>query len=117
MGWTQGWQVNRSLHNGPMKRHIIRIFAGLLALSAVGRAEDSKPAGWFKLNVLTYNIRHGAGMDGKIDLERIAAVIRKAKPDIVALQEIDKNCKRSGSVDIAAELGRMPDPFSIHRQK
>jgi len=90
-----------------VKRNIIRVFAGLLALSAVARAEKPAPEAWLKLNVLSYNIRHGAGMDGKIDLERIAAVIRKAKPDLVALQEIDKNCKRSGSIDIAAELGRM----------
>lgn len=46
-------------------------------------------------------------MDGKVDVERIAAVIRSVKPDIVALQEVDRNVGRSGRVDQAAELGRL----------
>jgi endonuclease/exonuclease/phosphatase family metal-dependent hydrolase len=46
-------------------------------------------------------------MDGRIDLNRIAAVIARKNPDLVALQEIDKNCARSGNQDIAAELGRL----------
>jgi endonuclease/exonuclease/phosphatase family metal-dependent hydrolase len=28
-------------------------------------------------------------------------------PDLVALQEVDKNCKRSGTVDVAARLGAL----------
>ena len=59
------------------------------------------------LKVVSYNIRHGQGMDGKIDLERLAKIIEKENPDLVALQEVDKNCKRSGNVDQAAELGRL----------
>jgi endonuclease/exonuclease/phosphatase family metal-dependent hydrolase len=94
-------------HNEEVNRMKVLLIAVLVALPCLLPAENSKPTGWFKLNVLSYNIRHGAGMDGKIDLERTAEVIRKAKPDLVALQEIDKNCKRSGNVDIAAELGRL----------
>ena len=61
------------------------------------------------LRILSYNIRHGKGMDGNINLERIAEVISKTSPDLVALQEVDKCCKRSGHQDIAAELGRLLD--------
>lgn len=57
------------------------------------------------MRILSYNIRHGEGMDGQIDLERIAGVIEKANPDLVALQEIDRGCARSGRQDIARELG------------
>lgn len=46
-------------------------------------------------------------MDRKLDLERIAKVIRDAKPDIVALQEVDNRCSRSGGVDQTAELARL----------
>jgi endonuclease/exonuclease/phosphatase family metal-dependent hydrolase len=59
------------------------------------------------VRILTYNIRHCQGMDGKVDVERIAAVIRSVKPDIVALQEVDRNVGRSGRVDQAEELGRL----------
>lgn len=44
-------------------------------------------------------------MDGKIDLKRIAEVISKKFPDLVALQEVDRRCKRSREIDIAEELG------------
>lgn len=57
------------------------------------------------LRILSYNIKHGRGMDGKVDLPRIAKVIRSVSPDLIALQEIDRNCTRSGSVDLTAELG------------
>jgi endonuclease/exonuclease/phosphatase family metal-dependent hydrolase len=60
-----------------------------------------------RVRVLTYNIHHGEGMDGKIDLQRIAAVIKRAEPDVVALQEVDVKTTRSQGVDQAAELGRL----------
>ncbi len=59
------------------------------------------------LKVMAYNIKHGAGLDGKVDLERIAKVIAAENPDVVTLQEVDIKCQRSGSVDQAAELGRL----------
>jgi endonuclease/exonuclease/phosphatase family metal-dependent hydrolase len=57
--------------------------------------------------ILSYNIKHGLGMDGKLDLKRTAETIRKLDPDIVALQEVDLRCTRSGSVDQMAALGGM----------
>jgi alkaline phosphatase D len=61
------------------------------------------------LRVLSYNIHHGEGIDGKLDLERIANVIRSVSPDVVALQEVDRRVERSESVDQAAELARLTD--------
>ena len=61
------------------------------------------------LRILSYNIRHGEGMDKRIGLKRIAGVIAKKNPDLVALQEIDNNCRRSGKTDIAAVLGNLLD--------
>ena len=43
------------------------------------------------LRVLSYNIHHAAGTDGKLDLTRIANVINSVKPDVVSLQEVDQN--------------------------
>src|SRR3990172_3828554 len=60
-----------------------------------------------RVRVLTYNIHHGEGTDGRIDLARIAAVIQRLAPDVVALQEVDKLTSRSEGVDQAAELGRL----------
>jgi len=57
--------------------------------------------------VLTWNIHHGEGMDGKLDLARQAAFIKKVDPDAVFLQEVDVKTKRTGGVDQAAELGKL----------
>ena len=59
------------------------------------------------LRVLSYNIHHAEGVDGKLDVARIAGVIESVRPDIVALQEVDVKVKRSEQVDQAAELGRL----------
>ncbi len=82
---------------------LIGWFAILLEVAVVG-AEEPRPD---TLRVLSYNIHHGEGVDGKLDLQRIAAVIRSARPDVVALQEIDRLVDRSGSVDQATELARL----------
>lgn len=59
------------------------------------------------LRVLSYNIHHGEGIDRKVDLPRIAKVIQSVSPDLVLLQEVDRNVARSGDVDQAAELGKL----------
>ncbi len=59
------------------------------------------------LRVLSYNIHHGAGTDGKLDLSRIAKVIQSVNPDVVSLQEVDQRARRSGSKDQPSELGKL----------
>ena len=59
------------------------------------------------LSVLSYNIHHGVGGDGRLDLDRIAAVIRDSGADVAALQEVDRHWSaRSGLADQAKELAR-----------
>jgi endonuclease/exonuclease/phosphatase family metal-dependent hydrolase len=53
------------------------------------------------VRVLSYNVRHGEGMDLVVDLERTAAVIRTLDPHVVLLQEIDSAAGRTGGVDQA----------------
>jgi endonuclease/exonuclease/phosphatase family metal-dependent hydrolase len=57
------------------------------------------------LRVASFNIHHGVGIDGRLDIERIAAVIDEQDPDVVGLQEVDRHLgQRSGFVDQAAWL-------------
>ena len=77
------------------------VLALLLTLASISAAEPQT------LRILCWNIHHGAGEDGKLDLERIAKVITDAKPDLVALQEVDNQCSRSGKIDQTAELARL----------
>jgi endonuclease/exonuclease/phosphatase family metal-dependent hydrolase len=60
-----------------------------------------------EIRVLTYNIHHGEGTDGKLDLPRIAKLIESASPDVVALQEVDQGTARAGEIDQPAELARL----------
>jgi endonuclease/exonuclease/phosphatase family metal-dependent hydrolase len=60
-----------------------------------------------RLRVLCYNIHYGQGTDGKYDLQRLADVIKSAKPDLVALQEVDVGVKRSGRVHQARLLAEL----------
>ena len=73
-------------------------------LTAACSLHAAEPA---KVRLVAYNIKHGRGMDNKVDLKRVASVLRKLKPDLVALQEIDQTCIRSGKVDQAAVLGNL----------
>ena len=59
------------------------------------------PATSDTLRVMTYNVHSCVGMDGKLDPERIARVIARARPDVVALQELDVGRQRTGSMDQA----------------
>lgn len=76
-----------------------------LAFAVLFAACATAPAPAPALRVVSYNIRHGAGMDGRVDLARTAAVLRALSPDLVALQEVDERVKRSGGVDQAQQLG------------
>lgn len=66
-----------------------------------------------EIRILTYNIHGGKGLDGKIDLNRIAAVIKQANPHLVALQEVDVNTRRSGKVDQAKKLAQLCNMQSV----
>ena len=56
---------------------------------------------------MTYNIHVGIGMDKKLDLQRIAEVINKEKPDLVGLQEVDRGVQRTQRIDEIAELSKL----------
>lgn len=60
-----------------------------------------------RLRLMTYNIRHGAGMDTKVDFGRTAAVIRSAKADVVALQEVDSVTGRCNGKYVGGELAAL----------
>ena len=59
------------------------------------------------IRVLSYNIHHGEGMDKRIDLRRIAEVIKSISPDLVSLQEVDYQLERTGGIDQAEELASL----------
>lgn len=59
------------------------------------------------LRVMTYNVHGCLGLDRKLSPQRIARVIAQSNPDIVMLQELDMNRKRSGGVDQPKEIAKI----------
>jgi endonuclease/exonuclease/phosphatase family metal-dependent hydrolase len=57
-----------------------------------------------RARVATFNIHHGLGTDGRLDLDRTSAVIRRIDPQLIALQELDRGLDRSGRVDQPAAI-------------
>lgn len=81
------------------------MIAVLLVLMASPHAKAAEPP--HQLRVLCYNVHWCKGTDGKYDVARVADVINKAKPDLVALQEVDVGVKRSGRVHDVRELSKL----------
>jgi len=75
----------------------LAVFSGC---ASGGRASSSV----FRLKVLTYNIHHGEGADGNVDIDRIAKVILESKADLVALQEVDRGVERTKKIDTMTML-------------
>ena len=86
---------------------------GLVLMQTVTPVQSEEPV---RLRILSWNIHHGEGVDGKLDLDRIAAVIRSVSPDLVALQEVEVGSKRTGQVDQPAELARMTGLKSVFQK-
>lgn len=80
---------------------------GAPSSSATTRTSPGHAGEPLRLTVMTYNIHHAAGMDKKLDLARIADVIRRSEADLVALQEVDSGTERVGGQMQAEELRRL----------
>lgn len=60
-----------------------------------------------KLRLMTYNVHRCVGVDRDLNVERVAAVIADARPDVVALQELDVGRLRTRGVDQAHALAEL----------
>lgn len=81
-----------------MKKILFVFLSALMSLSAF--SQDT-------LKVMTYNIRNGNGMDKVRSYERIADVILKQDPDVVAIQELDSMTKRSNQTYVLGEVAKL----------
>lgn len=75
----------------------------LLLVALAGCATDARRP----LRVLVYNIHAGKDASGIDNLERVGALVRSTRADLVLLQEVDRNTERSGDVDQLATLQQL----------
>ena len=89
-----------------MKKIALLILAGFISTTYVTcspldkSGNDNKKA----IKILSYNVRNCRGLDDVTDYTRVANVITRVAPDIVALQELDSATQRSNGVVVLNEL-------------
>ena len=89
-------------------RHVLVGAVAAFVLGAAALLLRAPPlAAQATVRIVAYNIKHGEGLDGRVDLARAAEVLRALDADVVTLQEIDRGVERTDGVDQAAALGRM----------
>lgn len=55
------------------------------------------------MRIATFNILHGRSMDdGRVDVDRVATAVAELNPDILGLQEVDRDQPRSMGADLTA---------------
>jgi endonuclease/exonuclease/phosphatase family metal-dependent hydrolase len=90
-----------------MKTTLTIAFCFLLpCIKATAQTSDS-------LRVITYNIHHAnpPSKPGVIDTDAFIAIFKKYPADMIALQEVDVNTKRSGNIDEARVIA---DGLGMH---
>ncbi len=60
-----------------------------------------------QFRLMSYNIHRAIGVDRRFRPERIAAVIRHHRPDLLLLQEVDVGVPRSRGLHLGEELARL----------
>lgn len=86
--------------------NMTRIFFIAVIFITAGTSDIFAQRKSYTLRILTYNIYHGETTDGRVDMDLFASIINEVKPDLVALQEVDKHAKRTGVIDITEELSK-----------
>ena len=65
----------------------------LFTLSAQKTTIESKEEN--SLRVMSYNVRNCRGMDEVVDYQRVADIMNRVDPDVIAVQELDSASVRS----------------------
>ena len=82
---------------------------GILSLALAAAAATSVQAAprYFNVSLVQWNLHIGLDMTWRFNLKRQADLLNKLDGDIVVLNEVDKNCPRTGYVDMTKELATL----------
>lgn len=89
----------------------LAVFATLIAAVLMPRNAQTRDADGEEgtLRLVAYNIRMGYGLDGRFDLDGLAAAIAGERPDVVLLSEVDRAWLLNGGHDTLALLAERLD--------
>ena len=80
-----------------MKKTIMVLVAAALSAAFFGCATAPRGNGSFR--IVSYNILHGEGMDGVLDIRRTGRVIAAERPRFAGVQEVDQKTERVKGAD------------------
>jgi endonuclease/exonuclease/phosphatase family metal-dependent hydrolase len=89
---------------------ILLLFAGTMGFTG----ENDTAGRTRNFTILSYNVRNCRGMDDSTDYQRVADIIKRIKPGVVALQELDSATRRSGGVGVLEELARRTKMYPVY---
>jgi endonuclease/exonuclease/phosphatase family metal-dependent hydrolase len=90
---------------------LITLFIFLSACASQRQKADKKED---FVRILSYNVKNCQGMDGNVDYKRIADIITRIDPAVVALQELDSATTRSKGVVVLNELARLTGMNAVY---
>jgi endonuclease/exonuclease/phosphatase family metal-dependent hydrolase len=80
----------------------------LTSCSPLAKSVEKRQA---SVRILSYNVRNCRGLDNITDYKRVADIITRISPDVVALQELDSATTRSAGIVVLNELARYTNMF------
>jgi endonuclease/exonuclease/phosphatase family metal-dependent hydrolase len=101
-----------------MRRDVLAIFLLLFMVvdpaSSIAGDNSGTPVKKRRLTILSYNVRNCRGLDNVTDYQRVADVINRINPSVVALQELDSATQRSNGVVVLDELARRTKMYPVY---
>ncbi len=98
-------QKLRAVQSQRLREHSELFPSDHAAVLATWAVTDTSSAAT-EIQVATWNIRRGHGMDNRTDLERTARGLQGLSADVIGLQEVDLGARRSGQVNQPEFLGQ-----------
>lgn len=77
-----------------MSKHMAKVLGVIMAAGTAMLADFAVAGDAAVFRILSYNVRHGEGMDKRLDLLRTADVVKRANPTYAGLQEVDQMTSR-----------------------
>ena len=84
-----------------------KVFLAMAMISSVVVPAVQAAPRYFNVKLVQWNLHIGLDMTWRFNLKRQADVLNKLDGDIVVLNEVDKNCPRTGYVDMTKELATL----------
>ena len=93
--------------SGKIKNMVKKCLMAATAAVAMSAADVDAAPRYSEVSVMQWNLRIGIDMTFRYNLKTQADVILKYNPDVVVLNEVDKNCARTGFVDMTQTLATL----------